>query len=121
MVKKAVIHIRIFFSILVILRDTFLYNEIVVLRPKCRTKFSDYAEKPYSIGISANGEILLFHRTDVFISAWKLYIIGFYVRSIQPCIIISIRGFIIKFFILQWYKKDIRLLIFIAQNCKNVY
>ncbi|RHC11852.1 hypothetical protein [Roseburia intestinalis] len=26
-------------------------------RPKYRTKFSDYAVKPYSIGISANGEI----------------------------------------------------------------
>ena len=31
--------------------------QIVVLRPKCRTKFSDYAGEPYSIGISANGEL----------------------------------------------------------------
>ena len=106
---------------MVIVRKAFLYIQIVVLRQKCRTKFSDYAGKPYSIGISANGEILLFHRTDVFISAWKLYIIGFYVRSIQPCIIISIRGFMLIFFVLWWYDKDIRLLIFIAQNYQNVY
>ena len=46
-----------FFIIAVVVRDAFLYNEIVVLRPKCRTKFSDYTEKLYSIGISANGEI----------------------------------------------------------------
>lgn len=25
------------------------------------------------------------------------------------------------FFILLWYKKDIRLFIFVAQNCKNIY
>ena len=106
---------------MVIVRKAFLYIQIVVLRQKCRTKFSDYAGKPYSIGISANGEILLFHRTDVFISAWKLYIIGFYVRSIQPCIIISIRGFILVFFILWWYEKDIFMLIFIIQNCQNVH
>lgn len=43
--------------ILVILRDAFQYNEIVVLRQKCRTKFSDYGGEPYSIGISANGEL----------------------------------------------------------------
>ena len=46
-----------FFIIAVTVRDAFLYNEIVVLRPKCRTKFSDYAGNLYSIGISANGEI----------------------------------------------------------------
>ena len=28
-----------FFIIAVVVRDAFLYNEIVVLRPKCRTKF----------------------------------------------------------------------------------
>ena len=39
------------------LRDAFQYNEIVVLRQKCRIKFSDYAGEPYSIGISANGEL----------------------------------------------------------------
>ena len=121
MVKKAVIHFKIFFIILVILRDTFLYIQIVVLKPKRRTKFSDYAGKPYSIIIFANGEIALFHRTDVLISACKPYIIWFCVRSIQPCIIISIRGFMLIFFMLWWYKKDIRLLIFITQNCQNVY
>ena len=63
----------------------------------------------------------MFHRTDVLICAWKPYIIWFYVRSIQPCIIISIRDFILVFFILWWYEKTICLLIFIAQNCKNVY
>lgn len=63
----------------------------------------------------------MFHGTDVLISAWKPYIICFYVRSIRSCIIISIRGFIINFFILWWYEKVICLLIFIAQNCKNVY
>ena len=47
--------IEVFFIIAVVVRDAFLYNEIVVLRPKCRTKSSDYAGKPYSIGISANG------------------------------------------------------------------
>ncbi len=31
--------------------------QVVILRPKCRTKFSDYTEKLYSIGIFANGEI----------------------------------------------------------------
>ena len=31
--------------------------QIVVLRQKCRIKFSDYAGEPYSIGISANGEV----------------------------------------------------------------
>ena len=31
--------------------------QIVVLRQKCRIKFSDYAGEPYSIGISANGEL----------------------------------------------------------------
>ena len=106
---------------MVIVRKAFLYIQIVVLKPKRRTKFSDYAGKPYSIGISANGEILLFHRTDVFISAWKPYIIWFYGRSIRPCIIISIRGFILIFSMLWWYKKDICLLIFISQNCKNIY
>lgn len=54
---KAEIYLQIFFSILVILRDAFQYNEIVVLRQKCRTKFSDYGGEPYSIGISANGEL----------------------------------------------------------------
>ena len=63
----------------------------------------------------------MFHRTDVLICAWKPYIIWFYVRSIEHCIIISIRGSMLIFFILWWYKKDIRLLIFIAQNCKNIY
>ena len=63
----------------------------------------------------------MFHRTDVLICAWKPYIIWFYVRSIQPCIIISIRDFILVFFKLCWYEKDIFLLIFIAQNCQNVY
>ena len=57
LVKKAVIYFKIFFIILVILRDTLLYIKIVVLRPKCRTKFLAFAGKPYSIGISANGEI----------------------------------------------------------------
>ena len=61
------------------------------------------------------------HRTDVSIRAWKPYIIWFYVRSIESCITISIRGFILIFFILCWYEKDISLLIFIAQNCQNVY
>ena len=28
-----------FFIIAVTVRDAFLYNEIIVLRPKCRTKF----------------------------------------------------------------------------------
>lgn len=37
--------------------DFLQYNEIVVLRQKCRTKFSDYGGEPYSIGISANGEL----------------------------------------------------------------
>lgn len=54
---KTEIYLQIFFSILVILRDAFQYNEIVVLRQKCRTKFSDYGGEPYSIGISANGEL----------------------------------------------------------------
>ena len=49
--------------------------QIVILRPKCQTKFSEYAGNPYSIGISVNVEIYLLHRTDVFISAWKPYII----------------------------------------------
>lgn len=43
--------------------------QIDVLRLKCRTKFSDYAGNPYSIGISANEEIQLSYRTDVLISA----------------------------------------------------
>ena len=63
----------------------------------------------------------MFHRTDVLICAWKPYIIWFYVRSIQPCIIISIRDFILVFFKLCWYEKDIFLLIFIIQNCQNVH
>ena len=46
-----------FFIIVVVVRDIFLYIQIVVLRPKCRTKSSDYAGKAFSIGISANGEI----------------------------------------------------------------
>ena len=48
-----------FFIILVILRDAFLYIKNVVLRPECRTKFLDYAGKPYNIGISSNGEIYI--------------------------------------------------------------
>ena len=63
----------------------------------------------------------MFHRTDVLISARQPYFIWIYVRSIEPCIIISIRDFILVFFILWWYEKDIFLLIFIAQNCQNVY
>ena len=63
----------------------------------------------------------MFHRTDVLISVWKSYIVWFYVRSIPPCIIISIRDFILVFFKLCWYGKDIFLLIFIAQNCQNVH
>ena len=110
-----------FFILAVVKWDVSLHILNNTFRPKCRTKFSDYAGKPYSIGIYANGEILLFHRTDVLISAWKPYIIWFYVRSIEPCIIISIRGFMLIFFMLWWYKKDIRLFIFIAQNCKNIY
>jgi hypothetical protein len=51
------IYLQIFFSILVILRDAFQYNEIVVLRPKCRTKFLAFSGKLYSICISANGEL----------------------------------------------------------------
>ena len=63
----------------------------------------------------------MLHRTDVLISACKPYIIWFCVKSIHPCIIISIRGFRLIFFMLWWYDKDIRLLIFIAQNYQNVY
>ena len=63
----------------------------------------------------------MFHRTDVSISVWKPYIIWFYVRSTDLCIIISVWGFILIFFILWWYEKDISLLIFIAQNCQNVH
>ena len=92
-----------------------------LLLPKCQTKFSYKAGKLYNISILANAEIQLFHRTDVLISAWKPYIIWFYVRSIQPCIIISIRDFILVFFKLCWYEKDIFLLIFIIQNCQNVH
>ena len=46
-----------FFIIAVTVRDAFLYNEIVVLRPKCRTKFLAFSGNLYSICISANGEI----------------------------------------------------------------
>ena len=46
-----------FFIIAVVVRDAFLYNEIVVLRPKCRTKFLAFSGNLYSICISANGEI----------------------------------------------------------------
>ena len=63
----------------------------------------------------------MFHRTDVSIRVWKPYIIWVYVRSTDPAFIISVRGFILNFFILWWYKKGIRLLIFIAQNFQNVY
>ena len=34
-----------------------VYSNRCTLRPKCRTKFSDYAGKPYGIGIFANGAV----------------------------------------------------------------
>lgn len=41
---------------------------------KCRTKFSDYAVKPYNISILANVKNKMFHRTDVLINAGKAHI-----------------------------------------------
>ena len=55
--QKAVIQRMMFFILAVVELDVFPHILNNAFRPKCRTKFSDYAGKPYSIGISANGQI----------------------------------------------------------------
>ena len=51
----------------------FLGFQVMEFRPQCRTKFSDYAGKPYNISILANVEIQLLQRTDVSINTESPY------------------------------------------------